>query len=792
MKKLYTILAALLLATVAQAGDITPGEAQALAEQFLASQGSALRAPSAPLSYGGTASRAYIYNIGTSGGYVLVAQSDRASNAILAYSDHGSLKADQLPCNVAWWLGEYARQMDWSEQHTSAAKSPMRVAASADRKNIVPLVTANWNQDEPYNALCPTIGSAHCPTGCVATAAAQIMYKHRWPVSGTGTGTASAGGKNLTRNLRNTYDWDNMLDTYGNVDYTEAQQKAVATLMVDAGFAMDMEYTPDFSGTSSTDMAKGFFNHFHYDKGMQLLNREAYTAEQWSDIIYAELLAHRPVAYMGITANSSGHAFVVDGYEDGYFHLNWGWGGTSDGYFLLSALDPAAQGIGGSTSGYNFSQSAIVGLQKPQEGSVVVPEIIYTEYALHDLMDVDSTDNVLTATATRSDRFYLNDTITIYTLEDGQVYTNALKLTAPDGTVTYLDEHISSNKFIANDGDRYLGFSASLAGFPTDGQTYSVAPAFKMEADGKYHDMATGPMPPHITARAEGDNIVFTQYLSTDKATLSTALDIPITLAADTAFLATAVITTVGAPYSGKVYLLIRSEQNTSQFYKAGTMDINIVPTDTITVTFKANCFGEEGEHYALLTDEKMEEVYSLNKVNIVSQPTADLHVDASNCEFQSTVLGDVRFTVDFDCTSGYYNDLLIAYLLEEGETSTSSYFYQKYNFLEGNQSTATFYGAFPEGEPGKTYTIVFATRENADANFLAGAFNDYKPTFTLGERETNPEEPTAITTATADATQPAAIYTLGGQHIGTSLQSLPSGLYIVRTAEGARKVSVK
>ena len=170
--------------------------------------------------------------------------------------------------------------------------------------------------------------------------------------------------------------WDLMLNDYlpvfdGHalrIDATEQQQEAVARLMVAAGHSVEMGYSPEASGATSIRIGRALGLYFRYDKSLRYLQRDYYPLDEWEEIIYTSLLNDGPVIYDG-QANIGGHSFVCDGYSaDGYFHFNWGWGGMSDGYFLLDALDPINQGIGGADSGFNYMQDIIVGIRPDRSG----------------------------------------------------------------------------------------------------------------------------------------------------------------------------------------------------------------------------------------------------------------------------------------------------------------------------------------------------------------------------------------------------------------------------------------
>ena len=145
-----------------------------------------------------------------------------------------------------------------------------------------------------------------------------------------------------------------MLDTYVRNNWTQAQGDAVATLVFHSGAAALMNYKSDESGAWGSDAVEAFINNFGYDKGTYLVCRDFYTTEEWDALLQNELKANRPLLYGGATKDvegedRAGHQFIIDGYAPGentacYYHVNWGWNGAINGYFLLDALDPQGGG----------------------------------------------------------------------------------------------------------------------------------------------------------------------------------------------------------------------------------------------------------------------------------------------------------------------------------------------------------------------------------------------------------------------------------------------------------------
>ena len=156
---------------------------------------------------------------------------------------------------------------------------------------------------------------------------------------------------------------------------TSTQNNAVAKLMSDCGVAMDMGY-----GASSGAVTRIAMNrmpkHFRYDKSIKFIMRDAYTLDKWLSIINGELSSNRPVIHTG-ASNQGGHAFVVDGCNsNGYYHVNWGWNGMSNGYFVLTDLTPTDQGIGSSEGGYNLRQGLIYNIMPDRGGAVNIASTI--------------------------------------------------------------------------------------------------------------------------------------------------------------------------------------------------------------------------------------------------------------------------------------------------------------------------------------------------------------------------------------------------------------------------------
>lgn len=381
MKKSFLIFACAIIPLALGARTISELEAQRIAEQFI-NGSTAIKAKSTGsqqlYSADLQAANLYGFNI-AGGGYVLVG-ADSNAYSILGYADSGSLDTDNMPDNMRQWLKGYDEAIKAMKTLDIEPCDAPVVSGEA----IEPLLATTWYQADPYNIFCPSVpdgkgGEQTAPTGCVATAMAQVMYYHKWPTAECkplpGYEFSPAEGEVIAMDplQSHIFDWDTMLLDYStDVQATEAQQHAVAELMQYCGQALKTRYMAAGSDAREISIATAARTYFGYDKATKPLFRAYYSIDQWENMIYDELKAGRPVPYAG-ESGVSGHSFVCDGYDgNGLFHINWGWGGRSDGYFRLSVLNPFNNtSIGSSIShmGYSYDQQAVFGMQPPTSGS---------------------------------------------------------------------------------------------------------------------------------------------------------------------------------------------------------------------------------------------------------------------------------------------------------------------------------------------------------------------------------------------------------------------------------------
>lgn len=367
MKRLLHIqfLLVLLLAlgySPLQAKRITQWQAQQQAYSFWGKQmPQKAKAKSRTATTASPSDAYYVFN-NDAGGFVIIAGDD-AVTPVLGYTSTGSFDAENLPDGLKDLLKSYERQIAALGDNYVANQTATRTAFTGEKL----LKTAEWNQSNPFNKYTPN----NYVTGCVATAGAIVMKHHGYPAKGTGSHSYTWNGKDLTANFEHDYDWANMPTKY-TVGNDEAFD-GVARLMSDLGVAVEMKYAKGGSGASMEDLLTALKKYFGYSKYARLLAIADLGAEVWNDRLRAEIDANRPILYSAVDSNKGGHSFVIDGYKDESFSVNWGWGGYCDGFYRIGALNPET---GGKPLGdqYNLSQSAVFSLQ-PSDGEEVISNL---------------------------------------------------------------------------------------------------------------------------------------------------------------------------------------------------------------------------------------------------------------------------------------------------------------------------------------------------------------------------------------------------------------------------------
>lgn len=303
----------------------------------------------------------YVFN-NDAGGFVIIAGDDAVA-PVLGYTSTGAFDANNLPEGLKDLLKSYEQQIAALGKNYKANTTSTRAEFTGEKL----LNTAKWNQGAPFNKYTPN----NYVTGCVATAGAIVMKHHGYPAKGVGSHSYTWNGQNLTASFEHDYDWANMPVRYTGDN--DAAFDGVARLMSDLGIAVNMQYANGGSASALEDLVTALKKYFGYSKYARHLKIEDLGAEAWNGRLRAEIDANRPVLYAASDANVGGHSFVIDGYKDESFRVNWGWGGYCDGFYRVGALNPEVDGTPQGDQ-YNSSQAAVFALQ-PSDGKEVLSNL---------------------------------------------------------------------------------------------------------------------------------------------------------------------------------------------------------------------------------------------------------------------------------------------------------------------------------------------------------------------------------------------------------------------------------
>ena len=750
MRKFF-ILASLLLVATAIAAPVSPEKALESARQFFNERHAGVTLNSRPvnLSQRSTASQAqpnyYIFNSTANKGFVIVSGDDRTTS-VLGYSDNGSFDPANIPVNMKEMLEFYNEQiamLDELELTSGNLTTP-----HPTRNSISPLITTMWDQGDPYWIHCPefmdidengdTIGE-YSYTGCVATSMAQVMNYYKFPLSCTQT----IPSYEMTYYYNEEYyitdtdplapiifDWDNMKDSYTGAE-TQAEKDAVAWLMLYAGSAAHMNYGINASSTSDPYIPTAFNDYFNYDA--TLIYRSDYEQADWEEVIYQELFAGRPVIYNGRSGTGGGHSFVCDGYAYGdYFHINWGWGGLGNGYFVLSVLNPyAGGGVASVTSaeGYNIDQTAIIGIQPGYSGQpeevdhrLTVWNMYYTGSRTFDRSD----DGAFKLTKRRYVKVTAEDHI-----DDGTKYLRGIAL------------YDSNDNFIEMIAQTYYGSSyisvtdswpdtQSSTTYPfgsgiTSG-TYKIVPVSSVQNSNVWKPMIDSDRY-YIEATINGNSITLTDHPIVNLQSMNfeftggekvgTSEQCHVTVKNNST-----------DRYSGKLYLYVGNEQldEYSEYTSVVEAEIPGGGTKVVTFNFTPQNAGTKSAYLSTYDNTWSSSIPGTGSVNIAGSVVYPMNlsvdINALNADENMIVYDShIKFKVDVtnNNTEGEYNRYLLAPLFIVDENNHGSMItYLSQNVIIPAGETQTFYFEFDNLAYGSVYALnIYGRNENEQTTNL-------------------------------------------------------------------------
>lgn len=654
----------------------------------------------------GSAPAAYVYSRGMQG--FMIVSADDVAAPVLGYSDDNDFDVNNIPDNMRAWLGFYADEIAWARENGASVYTPQK-STRADRSSIAPMITTTWSQEAPYNGMCPKIGSKQTVTGCVATAMAQIMNYHRYPTAaGSGKASVSVNGTTYTMDFSQTvFDWNNMLNSYSGTS-NQTQKDAVALLMKACGYSVDMNYTTSASGAVQAKVAGALIYNFGYDKGVADVQRGCYTTSDWNDLIYAQLAKKQPVQYGG-QSSAGGHSFVCDGYsQNNYFHINWGWGGMSDGYFLLSALDPESQGTGGSGngSGFDSDQDAVINITKPCGTAEVTPSLYGTAFSITAKSAAFSSQLSAAVTGLGNNspvsplnamlglafvnkatgqRVICTSPATVSNLSTGSYYQSAITITATTR---------SKADMPAGEYDIVPVFSLGTGSNAT--YVWREIPIFV--GSNKY--TAT------VTATGITINTLSSKIVTTDIVPETLYQGVP-------SKISVTLSNTGGVPYVGTIKARLRKSNTTTLACNGSNMNIEVAPNSTATFDYYLTVPKSvaAGTYNLVFLDGGNNIITSPAKmgVTVATPPTLELSFGQLNVVGSDTNVDprNVQFSLGLSCTSFKYDGTFTMYFfpyvsgtVQSIGTLTSN----PVSIVAGETKTVTFSGDVPALEYGKKY----------------------------------------------------------------------------------------
>lgn len=691
-----------------------------------------------------------LYLFDTSDAFLLVSAND-AAPALLGYGESGLPDADAIAPEFQWWMEEYGRQIDYmvaagSGSAEASPASSLQESSGRERVNpaqrksasmapVAPMLTTLWGQDAPFNDLCPLSGSQRTVTGCVATALAQILNYHQWPPTGEGSHsyTTTSLGRTLSLNFANlTFEWDKMLDTY-NGSESSASKQAVANLMYALGVASDMNYSLTGSGANSYQAAIGLANYMRYQDGIVVYSRNLFPVAQWDETVYNELTQYGPVYYAG-QSQDGGHAFVADGYDgNGFFHINWGWNGLSNGYFRLSALDPSAQGTGGSSSGYNFDQEIMTRLkpEKPGDANQFV-----TPYMLCYGFGIDQSSATKGSTISVSGSFF-NLTSSTFSC------TLGLRAVSTTGAEYFMNgSDVSNLEPFQGFGGYYVAVGSNIPN-----GTYLLHPTVR-GADGNYYDMGF-PAGSKITMTVSGNRATFGNAQGTSISITNLAPASPLNIAGNYA-LSFNISNTGSADYVGSLFPVFLNSANNPVLAGADypvylASGESQAVNDYISPWYVYNGQSPAAGTYWLCLADADGYIVS-DKVQVqVSLTTGGTSLSFTDFK----VVGDadavpknnVHFQVTVKCVSGYmsYPVTAVIFPYTSGTVYAEAQINSETVFLQtGESKTVDIVGSFESGQVGKTYfaNIYVANNNMNSDNLVFTLAEEYDPYFKFIDSE--------------------------------------------------------
>ena len=321
-RTLLLVLTAFSNILLANAEPITKARALSIATKYINNPKLSNDTPKTRSSQANEQPAYYIFTNPNDKKFVIISGESKL-NELVGYGDKMTENPNDQPPYFKLFLKEYERVVK-EVRSKAATTTPQRPI----KRKVEPLLTCKWSQYDPFNKYTPLSNGQHTPTGCVATATAQVMFYNKWPKNRPQDYIASTGDD---AKKSATYWWDEMKNTTNEMR-TEHSRQAVGVLMSDIGKAVNMRYYYRGSDSNLQYACNALRDKFDYT--VRYLDKNFLPANDFLNEVMQEISDGYPVLVVG-----GPHAFVYDGYdEQGLIHTNWGWGGENDGYFDINIV----------------------------------------------------------------------------------------------------------------------------------------------------------------------------------------------------------------------------------------------------------------------------------------------------------------------------------------------------------------------------------------------------------------------------------------------------------------------
>ena len=792
MKKsfLFTMLALVAFNVQLMAEPVTLEKAQDQAREFLESIGAQVdalylvEAPSKITPSRDEAVYYYLFNIGADNGFIIISGDDR-TQPVLAYSEEGNVSPEDISKTMQPFLNSYKDEMDKMEmlpEDAFAGPSPKHVQ-SPSFSPVTPMVTSHWAQASPYYNSTPEIGGVHCQAGCLAVAAAQIVYSFRSRMPSKLAVTIPAyttAKKKLSMSAVDkgtSFHWDRMVDDLKTASSTQID--AVADFLLYVGKAMTSDYNTDATSAKLSSFPTALTTYFGFSSEIRQVKRASYTLSRWKEILVNELCANRPVLIYAENPSQSGHAFVCDGFDGGeMFHINWGHG-RGDGYFLLSTLTLLQpndeEAFLAAEHSFTRNMIAYIGIQ-PKQGYVAGEEDLTLYSTINSVTTSTNTATVTYANRSGSKHKYTGGLGYL----DENMHVKVLKKWT-NGHVSIADEATVS-------GVSYALTTKDLTSNGLGKGTYKLYPVYIVDDDNDWHLCDQSSTLSYVKAVYSSSGLSISKATNSPSFTVST-LKFPGSHGKKFVQHVNFSVTNNGDEGVGTLYLYA-STSSTMPSSSSSKVDVALFKDESLNV-----------QMYFTPSSAAKYNVWITDGTNVLKTGTVTT-VEATSSDVHSLSTSSINVSTLIPGTKKFYGTTLKGNAVIKNKGTMDYAGYVSVYLYKSSKSTAQRCTKWLEIKPGGTGTIEFCF-ENLVMGGTYGLFPIYEDTRTFVTPYLNNIVPTAgviyhnalgelsATGAESTVTVPSDIVSVDLTGVASSISKVvvnsnPNTIYYIGASESA------